>query len=118
MQAPNTPMEHLPPQHWGPHHGYPPSGAGGYGGYNMQYMPPPRQTDNYYPAAEIVSPPDRQPQQGVSAYGRKPPIGVHASSNAQSTPSFNTQVCLNASFCFLLIKTGCITVCTDFPNTV
>lgn len=95
MQAPNNPREHIPPQPWGPHHGLPPGGGGGHGGYgsNMQYMPPPRQLDNYYPPANMAPPPDRQPHQGISAYGREPSIGVHASSNAQAAPSMITQVC-------------------------
>lgn len=94
MQAPSNPMEHMPPQPWGPPHGLPPSGGGGHGGYGsgMQYMPPPRQHDNYYPPAEMAPPPDRQPHQGISAYGREPPMGGHASSNAQPTPSMITQI--------------------------
>ena len=92
MQAHNSPMEHIPPQPWGSHHGHPPSGGSGLGGYGMQYMPPPRQMDNYYPPAEMAPPPDRQPHQGISAYGREPPIGVHASSNTQPAPSLITQV--------------------------
>ncbi|KAL2936909.1 Flowering locus K homology domain [Bienertia sinuspersici] len=95
MQASSTPMEHIPPQPWGPPHGFPPSGGGGHGGFgpNMQHMPPPRQLDNYYPPAEMAPPPDnRQPHQGISVYGREPPVGVHASSNAQSAPSMITQI--------------------------
>lgn len=94
MQAPSNPMEHMPPQPWGPPHGFPPS-AGGPHGYapNAGYMPPPpRQFDNYYPPAEMLPPPDRQPHQGISAYGREPPVAVHASSNAQPAQSMITQV--------------------------
>ncbi|XP_021742195.1 flowering locus K homology domain-like isoform X3 [Chenopodium quinoa] len=93
MQASSAPMEHMPPQPWGPPHGLPPSGGGGHGGYGsgMQYMPPPRQLDNYYPPADMAPPPDRQPHQGISAYGREPQMGVHGASNAQSTPSMITQ---------------------------
>nr|AUS89391.1 HSP20-like chaperones protein [Sesuvium portulacastrum] len=95
MQAPSAPMEHMPPpQPWGPPHGLPPNAGGGHGyGPTPQYMPPPpRQLDNYYPPAEMAPPPDRQPHQGISAYGREPPMGVHASSNAQPTQSMITQV--------------------------
>lgn len=94
MQAPSNPMEHMPPQPWGPPHGFPPSASGPHGyGPNPGYMPPPpRQLDNYYPPAEMQPPPDRQPHQGISAYGREPPIGVHASSNAQPAQSMITQV--------------------------
>lgn len=55
-------------------------------------MPPPRQLDSYYPPAEMPPPVDRQPHQGISAYGRDASIGVHASSNTQSAPSIVTQV--------------------------
>lgn len=94
MQAPSNPIEHMPPQPWGPPHGFPPSASGPHGyGPNPGYMPPPpRQLDNYYPPAEMPPPPDRQPHQGISAYGREPPIGVHASSNAQPAQSMITQV--------------------------
>ena len=56
MQMGNPQMEHMPPpqhQSWGPPQGVPPSGGGGPGyGPTPQYMPPPRQLDNYYPPAE------------------------------------------------------------------
>lgn len=106
-------MEHMPPQPWGPPHGLPPSGGGGHGGYGsgMQYMPPPRQHDNYYPPAEMAPPPDRQPHQGISAYGREPPMGGHASSNAQPTPSMITQVCcLVLMSCFIDYRSSCTLV--------
>jgi len=82
----------MPPhQSWGPPQGLPPNAGGGPGfGPPSQYMPPPRQLDSYYPPAEI--PVERQPHQGISAYGRDASIGVHASSNAQSAPSVVTQV--------------------------
>ncbi|ESW19181.1 hypothetical protein PHAVU_006G103100 [Phaseolus vulgaris] len=84
--------EHMPPhQSWGPPQGLPPNAGGGPGfGPPSQYMPPPRQLDSYYPPAEI--PVERQPHQGISAYGRDASIGVHASSNAQSAPSVVTQI--------------------------
>lgn len=94
MQAPTTPMEHMPPQPWGPPHGLPPNAGGGHGyGPGPQYMPPPpRQFDNYYPPADVPPPSDRQSHQGISAYGREPPMGIHASSNAQPAQSMITQV--------------------------
>ncbi|KAL2942616.1 Flowering locus K homology domain [Bienertia sinuspersici] len=94
MQASSNPREHIPLQPWAPPHGLPPSGGGGHGSYgsNLQYMPPPRPLGNYYPPTDMAPPPDRQPHQGISAYGREPPIGVHASSNAQATPSMITQI--------------------------
>lgn len=103
MQMPNPQMDHMPPPHqsWGPPQGLPPnSGAGhGYGG-NPQYMPPPRQVENYYPPPDMAPPPmDKPPHQGISAYGREAPMGVHASSNAQPAPSMITQVIL-FPFCF------------------
>lgn len=96
MQAPSNPMEHMAPQPWGPPHphGLPPNAGGAYGyGPGPGYMPPPpRQFDNYYPPADMPPPADRQPHQGISAYGREPPMGVHASSNAQPAQSMITQV--------------------------
>ncbi|KAK2637865.1 hypothetical protein Ddye_025660 [Dipteronia dyeriana] len=98
MQMPNGPnpqMEHMPPHHqpWGPpHQGLPPNASGGPGFGHTQYMPPPRQVDNYYPPADMPPPMEKQPHQGISAYGREAPMGVHASSNAQSAPSMITQV--------------------------
>ncbi|KAL5837756.1 hypothetical protein ACOSQ3_014925 [Xanthoceras sorbifolium] len=95
MQMPNPPMEHMPSHHqsWGPPQGLPPNASGGHGyGPTPQYMPPPRQVDNYYPPADMPPPMEKQPHQGISAYGREAPMGVHASSNAQSAPSMITQV--------------------------
>ncbi|KAK4596505.1 flowering locus K homology domain-like isoform X2 [Castanea sativa] len=96
MQMGNPQMEHMPPpqhQSWGPPQGVPPSGGGGPGyGPTPQYMPPPRQLDNYYPPADLPPPMDKQPHHGISAYGREAPMGVHASSNAQTAPSMVTQV--------------------------
>ncbi|KAG4396674.1 hypothetical protein AAZX31_19G231800 [Glycine max] len=95
MQTANTHhAEHMPPhQSWGPPQGLPPNVGGGSGfGPPSQYMPPPRQLDSYYPPAEMPPPVDRQPHQGISAYGRDASIGVHASSNTQSAPSIVTQI--------------------------
>uniref|UniRef100_A0A5B6ZC29 Putative RNA-binding KH domain-containing protein n=1 Tax=Davidia involucrata TaxID=16924 RepID=A0A5B6ZC29_DAVIN len=95
MQMPNPQMEHMPPpQSWGPPpQAFPPNAGGGPGyGANPHFMPPPRQFDNYYPPADIPPPPEKQPHQGISAYGREAPIGVHASSNTQPAPSVITQI--------------------------
>lgn len=92
MQMPNPQMDHMPPpQSWGPPQGLPPSGGPGFG-HNPQYMPPPRQAESYYPPADLPPPMEKQPHQGISAYGREAPVNVHGSSNAQSTPSMITQV--------------------------
>ncbi|XP_044482874.1 flowering locus K homology domain isoform X2 [Mangifera indica] len=94
MQMANPQMEHMPPhQSWGPPQGLPPNASGGPGfGTNPQYMPPPRQVDNYYPPADLPPPIEKQPHQGISAYGREAPMGVHGSSSAQSAPSMITQI--------------------------
>ncbi|KAJ0080048.1 hypothetical protein Patl1_23261 [Pistacia atlantica] len=94
MQMANPQIEHMPPhQSWGPPQGLPPNASGGPGfGPNHQYMPPPRQVDNYYPAVDLPPPMEKQPHQGISAYGREAPMGVHASSNTQSAPSMITQI--------------------------
>nr|XP_027188494.1 flowering locus K homology domain isoform X2 [Cicer arietinum] len=88
-------VEHMPPPHqsWGPPQGLPPNAGGGPGFVpTPQFMPPPRQVDNYYPPAEMPPPLDKQPHHGISAYGRDASIGVHASSNTQSAPSMVTQI--------------------------
>lgn len=98
QMANNHPVEHMPvppPPHqsWGPPQGLPPNAGGGPGfGLAPQFMPPPRQVDNYYPPAEMPPPLDKQPHHGISAYGRDASIGVHASSNTQSAPSMVTQI--------------------------
>ncbi|XVF42220.1 hypothetical protein PTKIN_Ptkin01aG0343000 [Pterospermum kingtungense] len=94
MQMSNPQMDHMPPhQSWGPPQGVPPNASGSAGfGHNPQYMPPPRQLDNYYPPADMPSM-EKQPHQGISAYGREAPMGAHhASSNPQTAPSMITQV--------------------------
>ncbi|KAJ6694140.1 hypothetical protein OIU85_004882 [Salix viminalis] len=92
MQMSNPSMEQMPPhQSWGPPQPLPPNPVGGPGyGQNPQYMPPPRQLDSYYPA-DMPPPMEKQPHQGISAYGREP-MGGHASSNAQAAPSMITQI--------------------------
>ncbi|KAI5424040.1 hypothetical protein KIW84_030308 [Lathyrus oleraceus] len=89
-------VEHMPvpPPHqsWGPPQGFPPNAGGGPGFGATQFMPPPRQVDNYYPPAEMPLPLDKQPHHGISAYGRDASIGVHTSSNTQSAPSMVTQI--------------------------
>ncbi|GER32922.1 poly(RC)-binding protein [Striga asiatica] len=95
MQKPpnSQQMDHMPPppQHWGPppqsfpqhgHPGYEPS---------PHFMPPPRQFDNNYPLADMQPPLEKQPHQGISAYGREAPMPVHSSS-AQAASSVITQV--------------------------
>lgn len=92
---PHPQMEHMPPpQSWGPPpQAFPPNVGGGLGyGGNPHYMPPPRQVENYYPQVEMPPPPEKQPHQGISAYGREAPMNVHASSNSQTPPSMITQV--------------------------
>ncbi|KAG5232656.1 flowering locus domain [Salix suchowensis] len=92
MQMSNPSMDQMPPhQSWGPPQPLPPNPVGGPGyGQNPQYMPPPRQLDSYYPA-DMPPPMEKQPHQGISAYGREP-MGGHASSNAQAAPSMITQI--------------------------
>uniref|UniRef100_A0A6M2ES05 K Homology domain-containing protein n=1 Tax=Populus davidiana TaxID=266767 RepID=A0A6M2ES05_9ROSI len=94
MQMSNPSMEQMPPhQSWGPPQPLPPNHGGGPGyGQNPQYMPPPRQLDNYYPPADMPPLMEKQPHQGISAYGREAPMGSHASSNAQAAPSMITQI--------------------------
>ncbi|MCI14641.1 poly(rC)-binding protein 3-like, partial [Trifolium medium] len=96
QMANNHPMEHIPvpPPHqsWGPPQGLPANAGGGPGfGHTPQFMPPPRQVDNYYPPAEMPPPLDKQPHHGITAYGRDASVGVHTSSNTQSAPSIVTQ---------------------------
>ncbi|XP_015875416.1 flowering locus K homology domain isoform X2 [Ziziphus jujuba] len=94
MQMASPQVEHMPPhQSWAPPQGLAPNAGGGPGfGHNPQYMPPPRQLDNYYPPADLPPPMDKQPHHGISAYGREAPMGVHGPSNAQSAPSMVTQI--------------------------
>ncbi|XWS42525.1 hypothetical protein CRYUN_Cryun16bG0021700 [Craigia yunnanensis] len=94
MQMSNHQMDHMPShQSWGPPQGAPPNASGGAGfGPNPQYMPPPRQLDNYYPPADMPPSMEKQPHQGISAYGREAPMGAHASSNHQTAPSMITQL--------------------------
>lgn len=84
MQKPNRQMDHMPPPHqsWGPPQGHAPSvGGGGYGHNPPPYMQPPPRHDSYYPPPEMRQPPmEKQPHQGISAYGREPPMNVHVSS--------------------------------------
>ncbi|XAR63593.1 hypothetical protein NMG60_11023589 [Bertholletia excelsa] len=95
MQAPNPQMESvLPPQSWGPPpQAFPPNAGSGPGyGANPHYMPPPRQLDSYYPPADMPPPLEKQPHQGISAYGREASLNVHAPTNSQPMPSVITQV--------------------------
>ena len=98
MQMASPQMDHMPPpppphQPWGPPQGPPQHATGGPAfGHNPQYMPPPRQHDNYYTPADLPPPMDKQPHHGILAYGREAPVGVHGSSNAQAAPSMVMQV--------------------------
>ncbi|XP_031128090.1 flowering locus K homology domain-like [Ipomoea triloba] len=94
MQAPNPPVEHVPPQSWGPPpQAYHPNAVGGPGyGSSPHFMPPPRQRDNYYPPPDMPPPVERPPHQGISAYGREAPMTVHAPSNNQSGSTVITQI--------------------------
>ncbi|XP_075501985.1 flowering locus K homology domain-like [Primulina tabacum] len=94
MQMPNSQMDHMPPAHsWGP----PPQGfqqnapAGPGYGANHNFMPPPRQFDNYYTPSNIPPPPEKQSHQGVSAYGREALVPAH-SSTTQTAQSIITQI--------------------------
>ncbi|KAG5245014.1 flowering locus domain [Salix suchowensis] len=93
MQMANPPMEQMPPhQSWGGPQSLTPNPVGGPGyGQNPQYMQPLRQLDNYYPP-DMPPPMEKQPHQGISAYGRQTSMGGHASSNAQAAPSMITQI--------------------------
>ncbi|MBA0716304.1 hypothetical protein Golax_015145 [Gossypium laxum] len=115
MQKSNPQMDHMPPrQTWAPPQGVPPNAGGGGFGHNPQYMPPPRQLENYYPPADMP-PMDKQPHQGISAYGREAPTGAHGSSNPNA-PSMITQVqqqltyLIEQSDCNMLIKFWCFQV--------
>lgn len=91
MQMPN-PQEHLPPpQSWGlPPQGFPPNVSGGPGYAVGSHYAPARQHENYYTPPDMP-PLDKQPHQGISAYGREAPMALHSSNN-QPAPSVVTQV--------------------------
>ncbi|XP_013584889.1 PREDICTED: flowering locus K homology domain [Brassica oleracea var. oleracea] len=81
MQKPTRQMDHMSPppshQYWGPPQGHAPSGGGGGPGYGHNpapYMQQPPRHDSYYPP-----PMEKQPHQGISAYGRETPMNVHVS---------------------------------------
>ncbi|XP_041991521.1 flowering locus K homology domain-like [Salvia splendens] len=92
MQMPSSHVEqHMPPaQPWGPPpQSFQPNAPSGPGyGASPRFMPPPRQFDNYYPPADMP-PPEKQPHQGISTYGREGPMH---SSSSQPAPSVITQV--------------------------
>ncbi|KAL6560549.1 hypothetical protein OROGR_004108 [Orobanche gracilis] len=94
MQTTNSHMEHMPPaQPWGPPpKSFPPNApaSSGYGA-SSHSMPPPRQFDNYYTPADMPPPSEKQPHQGISAYGREASMPVHSSAS-QSASSLITQV--------------------------
>ncbi|MBA0561369.1 hypothetical protein Golob_018205 [Gossypium lobatum] len=110
MQKSNPQMDHMPPrQTWAPPQGVPPNAGGGGFGHNPQYMPPPRQLENYYPPADMP-PMDKQPHQGISAYGREAPTGAHGSSNPNA-PSMITQRSMYATSCIGLPFSGFVSGC-------
>ncbi|KAK4379105.1 hypothetical protein RND71_000967 [Anisodus tanguticus] len=95
MQMPNPPVEHMPPpQSWRPPpQAFPQSAAGGMGyGNSPHFMPPSRQHDSYYPPADMPPSMEKQPHQGISAYGREAPMSMHSSSNNPAAPSLVTQI--------------------------
>mgnify|MGYP004721887811 CR=1 FL=1 len=96
MQKPIQQMEYAPPiPSWGPPpHPFPPGVSGGPGyGINSQFAPAaPRQHDNFYSPVEMLPHLEKQPHQGISAYGREAPAAVHSSSNNQPVQSIITQV--------------------------
>ncbi|KAK4338720.1 hypothetical protein RND71_043207 [Anisodus tanguticus] len=80
-----------PTQPWGPPPSSFPMSAGGPGfGANHQYMPPPRQFDNYFPRD---MPLDKPPHQGPPVYGRDASVG--AQGNAQPQQSIVSKVTQN-----------------------
>ncbi|KAF3655171.1 flowering locus K y domain [Capsicum chacoense] len=96
MQMPNAHAhQNMPPpgptQHWGPPSSFPMSGGGPGYGASHQYMPPPRQFDNYYPRVDMHQ--DKQPHQGPPVYGRDAPVGAHV--NAQPQQSIVSKVTQN-----------------------
>ncbi|CAL5425130.1 unnamed protein product [Camellia sinensis] len=94
MQMPNAQAnQNIPPhQTWGPPpQGFPMNAGVGPGFMpNPQYMPPPRQFDNYYPPADMP-PLDKQPRQGPPAYGRDASMGVHTTIAAPAQQSVVTK---------------------------
>ncbi|KAL6514894.1 hypothetical protein OROGR_020473 [Orobanche gracilis] len=94
MQTTNSHMEHMPPaQPWGPPpQSFPPNAPAGSGyGASPHFMPPPRQYDNYYTPADMPPASEKQPHQGISAYGREASMPVHSSAS-QPASSLITQV--------------------------
>ncbi|WMV36206.1 hypothetical protein MTR67_029591 [Solanum verrucosum] len=97
MQMPNAHAhQNMPPpgptQPWGPPPSSFPMSAGGPGyGANHQYMPPPRQFDNYFPRVDMHQ--DKQPHQGPPVYGRDASVGAHG--NAQPQQSIVSKVTQN-----------------------
>lgn len=94
MQMPNAHAhQNMPPpgpnQPWGPPPSSFPMSAGGPGyGANHQYMPPPRQFDNYFTRVDMHQ--DKQPHQGPPVYGRDASMGAHG--NAQPQQSIVSKV--------------------------
>ncbi|XP_031112448.1 flowering locus K homology domain-like [Ipomoea triloba] len=77
-----------------PHSGFPVNAGGGPGfGPSPQYMPPPRQYDNYYPPGDMP-PLDKQSRQPLPMYDRDASMGAHATS-MQPQQSMVTKVTQN-----------------------
>ncbi|CAN0892828.1 Flowering locus K homology domain [Linum grandiflorum] len=110
MQMANRQMDHMQPPHqsWGPPQGLPPPAGGGpgYGHNPPQFMPPPRQVDNYYPPADMPPPMEKQPHQGISAYGREAPMSGHGSSNPQAPSMITQQMQVPLAYADAVIGTG------------
>ncbi|CAH8361597.1 unnamed protein product [Eruca vesicaria subsp. sativa] len=112
MQKPTRQMDHMPPQHqaWGPPQGHAPGvgGGPGYGHNPPPYMQQPPRHDNYYPPPEMRQPPmEKQPHQGISAYGREPPMNVHVSSAPpMSAQQITQQMQIQLSYADAVIGTS------------
>lgn len=93
MQMPNSHAhQNMPPpgpnQPWGPPSSFPMNAGGPGYGANHQYMPPPRQFDNYFPRVDMHQ--DKPPHQGPPVYGRDASVGAHG--NAQPQQSIVSKV--------------------------
>ncbi|KAI3449731.1 hypothetical protein Pfo_006396 [Paulownia fortunei] len=97
MQMPNAQVnQNMPPsQSWGLPPSAFPMNPGGHGyGSNLSIMaPPPRQYDNYYPAADVPSL-DKLPRSGPLTYGRDVSRSAHTT-NVQPQQAVITKVAQN-----------------------
>lgn len=88
MQMPNSHAhQNMPPpgpnQPWGPPSSFPMNAGGPGYGANHQYMPPPRQFDNYFPRVDMHQ--DKPPHQGPPVYGRDASVGAHGNTQPQQS---------------------------------